>query len=139
MSIRFKYPYLEGELQRADFRLKAIVLETALFLGARGFDLTLTCLLRDRAAQEAIYQKALSIGAREPAVSPHEDGRAFDMSIKGIPDEAVGGLVDHLNRTFPYEGNPRFKTALRHDVGQGDHVHVQVAPAGASWARKPLA
>lgn len=131
--INFKSPGLGGDLPRIDSRIKALIFEAAAYLSRRNLSLTITCLLRDRAVQEAIYKNAQKIGAKEPARSPHEDGRAVDISIRGLSDEVISGLVGHLNETFPYEGNSRFKTAIRHDVGQGDHIHIQVAPTGNHW------
>lgn len=133
ITIMFGTEKLDADLPRVDSRIKALVFEAAACLARQGKPLVITCLLRDRATQEAIYQKAMSIGAKEPIRSPHEDGRAVDISTRGLSDDVIAGLVDHLNRTFPYEGNPRFRTAIRHDVGQGDHIHIQVAPTGNHW------
>jgi len=133
ITIAFRSSVTTADLPRIDSRIKALIFEAAAYLARQNCPLTITCLLRDRAVQESIYRKAVSIGAKEPVRSPHEDGRAVDISIRGLSDEIVSGLVDHLNTAFPYEGNPKFKTALRHDVGQGDHVHIQVAPTGNHW------
>lgn len=131
--ISFKTAALNPDLAKIDSRIKALIFEAAVWLARLNLSLTITCLLRDRATQEAIFQKARSIGAREPIRSPHEDGRAVDISIKGFSEEIITGLVDHLNETFPYEGNRLYKTAIRHDVGQGDHIHIQVAPPAGRW------
>lgn len=133
ITINFKTGKLDADLPKVDSRIKALIFETAAYLSRLNLTLTITCLLRDRAVQDAIYRNAVTIGAKEPARSPHEDGRAVDISIRGLSDEVIISLIDHLNQTFPYEGNPKFKTALRHDVGQGDHVHIQVAPTGNHW------
>lgn len=133
ITINFKTVALDTDLAKIDSRIKALIFEAAAYLARRNMSLTITCLLRDRAVQDAIYKKAVTIGAKEPARSPHEDGRAVDISIRGLSEEVISGLVGHLNGTFPYEGNPRFKTAIRHDVGQGDHIHIQVAPTGNHW------
>ncbi len=131
--INFKSAGLAADLPRIDSRIKALIFEAAAYLARGNLSLTITCLLRDRAVQEAIYRKATALGAKEPVRSPHEDGRAVDLSIRGLSDEVIAGLVEHLNETFPYQGNPRLRTAIRHDVGQGDHIHIQVAPTGDHW------
>ncbi len=133
MTISFSKPEMAGELERCDARLLAVILAAAMWVRAGGKILQITCLLRSRARQEEIYRTAVELGRKEPPKSPHEDGRAADFSIRGLTEAEIAGLVDYLNTRFPYQGSSKYRTALRHDVGQGDHIHVQVSPALQSW------
>ncbi len=125
VEILFKEERLAEELPRVDPRVRAILLDAAQFLLARGYALVVTCLLRTRKEQERIFALAQKLGRKEPERSPHEFGRAADIRTQEIPDEVIVELVDYLNRKYPYD-NPNMKCAIRHDVGSGDHVHVQV-------------
>lgn len=50
----------------------------------------------------------------------HPEGRAFDMRIWDLSERQIGALVRWINKAFVGV------TAIRHDVGLGDHIHVQV-------------
>lgn len=122
-----------AELEQCDSRLLAVLLAAAGFLCQRGKTMRVTCLIRTPARQAEIHARAMELGHKEPVRSPHEDGRAADISIRGLGEKNIAELVAYINRRFPYQGNSRYKTALRHDVGQGDHIHFQVAPPRQPW------
>ncbi len=131
VEILFKEERLLKELPKVDPRVRAILLDAAQFLLARGYALIVTCLLRTRQEQECIFALAQKLGRKEPERSPHEFGRAADIRTQEIPDEVIVELVEYLNRKYPYDAltgsaQATRKCAIRHDVGSGDHVHVQV-------------
>lgn len=122
-----------SELPRVDPRVRAILLDAACFLAARGYEFVVTCLLRTREEQRVIFERALRLGRKEPGRSPHEFGRAADIRTHGIPNDTIAQLVDYLNRKYPYD-TPKIQCAIRHDVGGGDHIHIQVGwRSASSW------
>ncbi|MCB0221675.1 MAG: hypothetical protein KDH09_18405 [Chrysiogenetes bacterium] len=120
-----------SELPKVDPRVRAILLDAACFLAARGFSLLVTCLLRTRDEQRAIFERAVQLGLKEPERSPHEFGRAADIRTMGIPDEVIAELVAYINLKYPYD-TPKIQCAIRHNVGGGDHLHIQVGWRSAS-------
>ena len=116
-----------SDFPKVDLRLRGIVADAAWFLGSRGYPCVVTCLWRTPQKQAAVRARAKELRAVEPVRSPHEFGRAADLSIHDIPNDVVFDLVTYLNGEYPYDDEGRFKTALRHDVGFGDHVHLQVS------------
>lgn len=60
----------------------------------------------------------------------HQTGRAFDLSVKGWNNEDVENFIlyfEHKYKNYAAitkEGGTRL--ILRHDIGLGDHIHVQV-------------
>ncbi|MEW6775926.1 MAG: hypothetical protein AB1405_06515 [Bdellovibrionota bacterium] len=135
-EILFKDKKTAEELPKVDLRIKGILADAAFFLGTRGYPCLVTCLWRSSERQAEIRKKAEKEGKKEPVKSPHEFWRAADLSIQGIPDAVISELVSYLNEKYPYDESGRYKTALRHDVGFGDHVHIQVSwqvPANFRW------
>lgn len=131
VEILCKSERIYSELPKVDPRVRAVLLDAAWFLGERGCVLVVTCLLRTREEQRKIFDRAMQLGRKEPERSPHEFGRAADIRTQGISDEVIAGLVEYLNRKYPYD-TPKMKCAIRHDVGGGDHVHVQMGWRTAS-------
>ncbi len=127
VEISFRDDKIASEFPKLDLRVRGIVADAAWFLGSRGYPCVITCLWRTPQKQAAVRARAKELGAVEPVRSPHEFGRAADLSIHGIPDSVISDLVAYLNGKYPYDDAGRFKTALRHDVGFGDHVHLQVS------------
>ena len=138
--IAYKIPGLEAELERADTRLIPVIRTAAEFLTERGQTLTVTCVFRTADVQAAYRAECQRLGRTdEPVKSPHEDGRGVDIRTRGIPRDAVKELVALLNKTHPYApagtSAARYPTALFHDVGQGEHIHIQVRPLAAKMAK----
>ncbi|MEW6777857.1 MAG: hypothetical protein AB1405_16280 [Bdellovibrionota bacterium] len=131
VEILCKSQRILSELPKVDPRVRAILLDAAWFLAGRGYSLVVTCLLRTRKEQQEILARAMELSRKEPERSPHEFGRAADIRTDGIPGNVIDELVEYLNRKYPYD-NPNLKCAIRHDVGGGDHVHVQVGWRTAS-------
>lgn len=60
----------------------------------------------------------------------HPDGRAFDVSLKGWPEDLIKKCIIFLEDKCMHfapislrTGKPRL--ILRHDIGLGDHLHIQ--------------
>jgi hypothetical protein len=82
-----------------------------------------TCLLRTREEQQAIYP------GRPDLRSPHEFGRAADLRTRHLPPATAREWAVWLNRTFDYLGRTGAATALIHEVGgRGTHLHLQIGP-----------
>ena len=83
----------------------------------QGIDVMVTDLIRTREEQRALYPD-------EPDKrSVHEFWRGADIRSEDIEDPKA--LESYINYTWPY-GKGRIKTAIHHDVGRGDHIHIQV-------------
>lgn len=54
---------------------------------------------------------------------PHTDGRGADLRVTIYTTDCAVAVVAWLNAAF---GDAPQRTAIRHDVGAGDHIHVQV-------------
>ena len=57
----------------------------------------------------------------------HATGRAADVGVNGLVKLERVSEANWLNSRFPRKG--KYKTALLHDVGRGNHIHLQVAGA----------
>lgn len=70
--------------------------------------------------------------AGERVSKSHEDGRAFDMSIKNWPEREIDKFKKHMKQFNKYGAYSRsdFKQRLVVDHGKGDnrHLHIQVKP-----------
>lgn len=135
--ISFKTPDLAEQIEKCDPRISVILLSVALYLQKAKPPRTLmvTSVLRTAQEQERIYAKATSLGKQEPATSPHQFGRAVDISVLGWPADLIPAVVDHINTRFPYHGLARYRSALAHDVGLGNHIHIQVAAPVLTWEK----
>ena len=61
----------------------------------------------------------------------HNDGRAFDLSIKGFSKTHIKRLVNHINGDFKELGayslsNGKQRVAVYGDAAHLDHIHFQV-------------
>jgi hypothetical protein len=91
---------------------------------ATGQPAVLTCLLRSKEEQRAIYPDS------PQRRSPHEYGRAADFRTRDMAKAKAEAWRDWLNRSFTYLGRAGARTALLHEVNSmGGHLHVQVGPA----------
>jgi len=121
--MRFKYPSLLLEIERAHPRLQAL----ALYLDdyakrSFGKDLLVTDVERTQAEYNQIYGKTPYMGPM-PHLAPQS--RAIDFRTVGeLTDAQIKQLVDHVN-SFWVRSDGRL-TAIHHDVGNGQHLHCQV-------------
>jgi len=63
--------------------------------------------------------------------STHEEGRALDISTRGMTEQHIYRLVHIMNMEYrdiaaisAIDGQPR--AAIYHDAGTGPHIHLQV-------------
>jgi hypothetical protein len=119
--IKFKTDKEKAEFDKVKPVLKFILLDMASYFNANGYDFVVTDLFSE--IQEDRKLKRVS--------SSHREGRAADIRVKGIPDEFLKTFEEKFERIYMNEAAISLKTnqpnlILRHNVGAGDHLHVQV-------------
>ena len=123
-NILFKSHNLQLEFMNIDGRLQTIIYALAGFTVFKfGKAITLTELLRSQEMQDRYYSDSQQYLAN-PWKSVHQYGRGADVSLSFYTDEEVKEIEQFLNNTFKYVGT--VKTALIHNVGFGNHLHIQV-------------
>lgn len=109
-------------------RLRSLVLFTESLLKQHGIELTITCFMRTEKEQAWLYRRR----KRKPR-SVHEFGRGADVRTRDWPEGLAIEIRDKVNETFRYDASrPALKSAIWHDVGAGEHLHLQVS-AGNAW------
>ena len=122
--ILFKHEHLKDEFSRVDPRLRVLLFYTCGLASNELYkDIKITQLFRTQTQQDAIYS-VNPFYAKQPWKSTHQVGRACDLSTRNLSRDEVSVLIDLLNVNFEY-GNAK-KTAIYHNVGLGDHIHLQV-------------
>lgn len=130
--------------QEIDRRLQTILYFVIGFLASEwGVKTVITHLLRTQDEQDNIYQDnpdpvLRTEYLRSPWTSVHQIGRGADVRVRWKrkirgdrdltqeeQDEIVASLDNQLRARFAYDFG-RKPTSLRHNVGAGDHIHVQV-------------
>jgi hypothetical protein len=126
--IEFKYPELISEfIMQIDSRLRFILFSAAGFAYYNfGKRITLTELMRTQIEQDEIYANNLDY-QKTKWQSVHQFGRGADLSIQYYTADELNQIVNYLNSQLQYNDENRFKIALVHDVGYGNHLHIQVS------------
>ena len=62
----------------------------------------------------------------------HKEGRAVDVSVKGFGPQDIRNCIDYLNKNVGHLGaysssDNQQMVAVYHNVGFGNHIHLQVA------------
>jgi len=117
MKILFKYPRLKQEwitLLRLNPKLVFIVL----YLADRVQEITITEIFRTEKMQRVYYPD------NKTSESVHQYWRGVDGRMKGYNNEKHNNAIAEINSTFPY-GKKRIQTALIHNIGKGNHWHLQ--------------
>ena len=79
----------------------------------------------DRKFGEQIITSMYRIG--DPGVHGCLPLRGIDIRCRGEKEDRE--LVDFVNNTWKYDyKRPAMKCAIKHDTGQGLHIHLQVHP-----------
>jgi len=117
MAIAFKTEQIrqEWESGELDRRLKGIVLMLAGYLKTvhNYTPLTITSIFRP-------------FDPKNPR-SPHPHWRGVDIRDRDMPNGVADAGVAWCNRQWPYDKKrPALRTALRHNVGKGSHIHLQI-------------
>jgi len=89
---------------------------------------TITMIGRTQREQDEIYAGKKDKKGREydkkPWTSPHMYNHAFDLRSRDFTKKEIKEIEDYINAKYNPENYYRF-TALNHDVGLGNHFHVQ--------------
>jgi hypothetical protein len=84
-----------------------------------------TMIYRTDEEQDSIYKDDAKYKVKK-FKSPHQFYHAFDLRSKNLESPQIDLLVNHLNNK--YNKNNYYKwTAKDHNVGLGNHFHVQFA------------
>jgi len=118
-SERITKEWNSGQL---DVRLTGILLYLDWYLKTTySIDLVITQLFRTKEEQRAIY------GDVNTPVSVHEHWRGADIRIKDWPEGVPKDVESHLNGVYRYSVNTHHETAFVHDIGHGNHMHLQTS------------
>jgi len=121
--IEFKTHNLKLEFLNIDNRLQAVLYALAGFVNfSYGKPIIITELMRTQEQQD-MYYKENPAYKENPWQSVHQYGRGADISLKYLLPDEIKGIMDFLNH-FVYSAE-KF-TGLIHDIGLGNHLHVQV-------------
>ena len=85
------------------------------------YTITVTDTIRTQKEQDRIYKDNAKY-KKKKFNSVHQYARGADISVKGMNIEMINDLVSVLNRI---KYSDKYKTATHHDVGAGDHIHIQ--------------
>ena len=88
-----------------------------------GKDVVLTMIYRTDDEQDSIYKNNARY-QKKKFKSPHQFYHAFDLRSRTFTSEEIDQLVNYLNDKYNDSNYYRF-TAMCHNVGHGDHFHVQ--------------
>ncbi len=119
--IKFKTEKEKLEFPKIKPTLTFILLDMASFFNSNGYDFVITDVLSE--VQEDRKLKRVS--------SSHREGRAVDVRVHGIPEEFLKTFEEKFERIYRNEAAISSKTGepnliVRHNVGAGDHLHIQV-------------
>ena len=117
--IHFKNKEQQNHILYMSPKLGEVLLEIHQFLQDNKLDMTITSLISPK--------DSISVS------STHQTGRAADMSVRNIPEEVIIDMISYFNHKHKNiaafsksKGIPTLM--LRHDSGQGDHIHIQLHP-----------
>ena len=91
-----------------------------------GKDIVITGLLRTQQEQNEIYKKNPDY-IKKPWKSVHQYGRGCDLRSSIYTSKEIAKFVDFLNMLTYDPKRPNKKTCTFHNVGKGDHLHLQVS------------
>ncbi len=123
--MKFKNIWIEKQLPKIDERLKAMLFFLDYYVTQRyNKEIMITELIRTQAEQDIIYKDDPKYKKGPKWASVHQYGRGADLRVSEFTLDEIKDILDLLNK-IPY-GDGRHKTALIHNVGFGDHIHIQV-------------
>lgn len=119
--IKFKTDKEKVEFDKLKPTLKFILLDMASYFNANGHDFVITDVLSE--VQEDKKLKRIS--------ASHREGRAADVRVRGIPEDFLKTFEEKFERIYMNEAAISLKTKepnliVRHNIGSGDHLHIQV-------------
>lgn len=86
-------------------------------------EIVITMIYRTDDEQESIYQDNERYKAK-PFKSPHQFYQAVDLRSRTFTEEEIEDLVEIINSTYNMPNYYNW-TAKCHNVGKGDHFHIQ--------------
>jgi hypothetical protein len=118
---------LYQEFLRLGTRLKGILMYASAYsMDKFGIPLVLTHIYRTQAEQDSIYRDDPKYKA-SPFPSVHQYNRGADARVTDMGVGKAKELAKEVNGLFVYRTGTTMQTCLVHDVGQGNHIHFQVA------------
>jgi len=91
-------------------------------------DITITMIWRHQTEQDDIYKDNEQYQIQE-FKSPHQFWQAVDLRSSIFTEEEIDDIVKYLNDKYN-ESNYYKWTAKNHNVGRGDHFHIQYYKVG---------
>jgi hypothetical protein len=114
--IRFKTPALENQWRDESLPHPALVvavnLAALIYYRMTGQSATITSLYRDN----------------DPGVHGQKPCRGADLRTHGLMGDQKAQWTGAINTAIPYQSSKPTQTAMVHDVGRGDHLHLQIGP-----------
>ena len=130
-KLKFKTQHQAEQFVLIKPKLRGILLDLAFFV-ARKYDLilTITELYRTQEEQNHIYANNPKY-QKEPWKSVHQYWRGADVRVDFSPNTLVA-ILKYLNSNYIYDPKrPQKPTAIVHNVGRGNHIHIQVWEVGS--------
>jgi hypothetical protein len=125
MVILFKTTSTEAEWPVLLELNPKLVYQVLCFLDFMGSNGTITEIYRTVEMQRKYYPST------PDKLSVHQFWRGADLSVRDYDAVRVSNALDILNRRFPYDPKrPVLLSFLVHDVGLGNHLHIQTLTGG---------
>lgn len=106
--------------------LHELIVDTCAYCKAEfNKDIVITMLYRTQEEQDEIYKDNAKYKEKK-FKSPHQFNHAVDLRSSTFTKEEIDNLVNYLNKVYNSTNYYKF-TAMCHDVGHGDHFHIQFA------------
>ena len=126
--MRFKTGLIEDEYlnNKISSRLEAILFMLDKYVKIE-FDkeILITGLIRSQKEQDDIYGNNPAY-QKKPWKSVHQYGRGADIRVHNFTQTELDKIGNFLNMITYDENRLHKKTAIVHDVGRGNHIHIQV-------------
>lgn len=119
-----KYIVDEGNNQA----LKDLIIDVSKYtMDNFGKGIVITMIYRTKEEQDDIYAGTERRGRKydeKPWKSPHQFYHAVDLRSRSFTPQEINQLVDYINAKYNQDNYYKF-TAKCHNVGRGDHFHIQ--------------
>jgi len=127
--IQFKENNLKEEFEKIDKRLQFIIYALAGFIYSNfGKSIVLTELFRTQEQQDKYYSNNPAY-LLNPWKSVHQYGRGADISAKYLTPEELTSISKFINSIVKYSSFNEKDTLITHDIGFGNHIHIQTDPS----------
>jgi hypothetical protein len=111
------------ELEERNKPLHQLIVDTCAYCKAEfNKDITITMIYRTDKEQDEIYKDNLKYQQKK-FKSPHQFFHAVDLRSSTFTRPEIDKLVNYLNNVYNKDNYYKF-TALCHDVGIGEHFHI---------------